>query len=91
MSKVGHKPRNCFVVLLSRARFSASRSSCIDVILFSAYHKMAEIEGEILKWTHQALAEIKALIQESNLTPFEVINFEFFKTHGVMLVGLMGA
>ena len=86
MSKVAHKPHNCFVVLLSRARFSASRSSCIDVILFSAYHKMAKIEGEILKWTNQALAEIKALQQESNLTPFEVVNFEFFKTQGVMLV-----
>ena len=47
---------------------------------------MAEIEGEILKWTNQAWAEIKALQQESNLTPFEVINFEFFKTHGIMLV-----
>ena len=86
MSKVGHKPHNCFVVLLSRAHFLASRSSCIDVILFSAYHKMAEIEGEILKWTNQAQAKIKALQQESNLTPFEVINFDFFKTHSIMLV-----
>ena len=74
------------MVLLSRAHFSANRSSCIDVILFSAYHKMAKIEGEILKWTNQALAEIKALQQESNLTPFEVVNFEFFKTNGIMLV-----
>ena len=47
---------------------------------------MAKIEGEILKWTNQAWAEIKALQQESNLTPFEVVNFEFFKTHGIMLV-----
>ena len=47
---------------------------------------MAEIEGEILKWTNQALAEIKALQQESNLTAFEIVNFEFFKTHGIMLV-----
>ena len=47
---------------------------------------MAEIEGEILKQTNQALAKIKALQQESNLTPFEVINFEFFKTHRIMLV-----
>ena len=86
MSKVGHKPHNCFMVLLSRACFSASRSTCIDVVLFSAYHKMAEIEGEILKWTNQALAKIKALQQESNLTAFEIVNFEFFKTHGIMLV-----
>ena len=86
MSKVGHKPRNCFMVLLSRARFSASRSSCIDVILFSAYHKMAEIEGVILEWTNQALAEIKAFQQESHLTPFKVANFDFFKSHGIMLV-----
>ena len=64
----------------------ASRSSCIDVILFSAYHKMAEIEGEILKRTNQTQAEIKALQQDSNLTPFKVVNFEFFKTHGIMLV-----
>ena len=64
----------------------ASRSSCIDVVLFSAYHKMAEIEGEILERTNQALAEIKVLQQESNLTPFEVINFDFFKSHGIMLV-----
>ena len=85
MSKVGHKPRNCFVVLLSRARFSASRSSFTDVILFSAYHKMAEIEGEILERTNQAWAEIKALQQESNLTPFEV-NFDFLKSHTIMLV-----
>ena len=63
MSKVGHKPHNCFMVLHPRAHFSASRSSCIDVILFSAYHKMAKIEGEILKWTNQAMAEIKALQQ----------------------------
>ena len=47
---------------------------------------MAKIEGEILKQTNQALAKIKALQQESNLTPFKVINFEFFKTHGIMLV-----
>ena len=86
MSKVGHKPHNCFVVLLSRARFSASRSTCIDVVLFSACHKMAKIEGEILNRTNQALAEIKALQQKSNLTSFEVVNFEFFKTHGIMLV-----
>ena len=86
MSKVGHKPHNYFVVLLSRARFSASRSSCIDIILFSAYHKMAKIEGEILEWTNQALAEIKALQQEFNLMPFKVINFDFFKSHGIMLV-----
>ena len=86
MSKVGHKPHNCFVVLLPRARFLASRSTCIDIVLFSAYHKMAEIEGEILKWTNQALAEIKALQQESNLTAFEIVNFEFFKTHSIMLV-----
>ena len=85
MSKVGHKPRNCFVVLLSRARFSTSRSTCIDVVLFSAYHKMAKI-GEILKQTNQAQAEIKALQQESNSTAFEIVNFEFFKTHGIMLV-----
>ena len=86
MSKVGHKPHNCFVVLLSRACFLASRSTCIDVVLFSAYHKMAEIEEEILKWTNQALAKIKALQQESNLTVFDIVNFEFFKTHGIMLV-----
>ena len=73
------------MVLLSRACFSASRSTYIDVVLFSAYHKMAEI-GEILKQTNQALAEIKALQQESNLTAFEIINFEFFKTHSIMLV-----
>ena len=47
---------------------------------------MAEIEGEISKWTNQALAQFKALQQESNLTSFEVVNFEFFKTHGIMLV-----
>ena len=47
---------------------------------------MAEIAGEILKWTNQALAKIRALQQESNLTPFEVVNFEFFKTHSIMLV-----
>ena len=47
---------------------------------------MAEIEGEILNRTNQALAKIKALQQESNLTSFEVVNFEFFKTHGIMLV-----
>ena len=86
MSKVGHKPRNCFVVLLSTACFLASRSTCIDVVLFSTYHKMAKIEGEILKWTNQALDEIKVLQQESNLTAFEAVNFEFFKTHGIMLV-----
>ena len=86
MSKVGHKPCNCLVVLLSRERFLASRSTYIDVVLFSAYHKMAEIEGEILKQTNRALAEIKALQQESNLTAFEIVNFEFFKTHGIMLV-----
>ena len=86
MSKVGHKPCNCFVALLSRARFSASRSSCIDIILFSAYHKMVTIEGKILKRTNQARAEIKALQQQSNLTPFKVINFESFKTHSIMLV-----
>ena len=86
MSKLGHKPCNCFIVLLSRARFLASRSTCIDVILFSAYHKMAKKEGEILKRTKQALAEIKALQQGSNLTAFEIVNFEFFKTHGIMLV-----
>ena len=85
MSKVGHKPHNCFVVLLSRARFLASRSTCIDVILFSIHHKMAKI-GEILKQTNQALAEIKALQQESNLTLFEVVNFEFIKTHSIMLL-----
>ena len=86
MSNVGYKPCNCFVVLLSRACFLASRSTCIDVVLFSAYHKTAEIEGEILKWTNQALAEIKVLQQESNQTVFELVNFEFFKTHGIMLV-----
>ena len=47
---------------------------------------MAKIEGETLKWTNQAQAEIKALQQDSNLTPFKVVNFEFFKTHGIMLV-----
>ena len=47
---------------------------------------MAEIEGKILKWTNQALEEIKALQQESNLMAFEAVNFEFFKTHGIMLV-----
>ena len=47
---------------------------------------MAEIEGEILKWTKQALDEIKVLQQESNLMAFEVVNFDFFKTHGIMLV-----
>ena len=47
---------------------------------------MATIEGEILKWTNQARAEIKALQLESNVTPFKVVNFEFFKTHGIMLV-----
>ena len=47
---------------------------------------MAKIKGEILKQTNQALAEIKALQQESNLTAFEIVNFEFFKTHGIMLV-----
>ena len=47
---------------------------------------MAEIEGEILKLTNQALAKIKVLQQESNLTPFKVVNFEFFKTHSIMLV-----
>ena len=47
---------------------------------------MAEMEGEILKWTKQALDKIKVLQQESNLTAFEAINFEFFKTHGIMLV-----
>ena len=39
-----------------------------------------------MKWTNQALDEIKVLQQESNLTAFEVVNFEFFKTHGIMLV-----
>ena len=47
---------------------------------------MAKIEGEILKWSNQALAKIKAFQQESNLTAFEIVNFEFFKTHGIMLV-----
>ena len=47
---------------------------------------MAEIEGEIFKWTNQALAKIKALQQESNLTAFEIVNFDFFKTHSIMLV-----
>ena len=47
---------------------------------------MAKIEGEILERTNQALAEIKVLQQESNLTPFKVINFDFFKSHGIMLV-----
>ena len=47
---------------------------------------MAKIEGEILKQTNQALAEIKALQQESNLTAFEIVNYEFFKTHSIMLV-----
>ena len=74
------------MVLLSRAHFLASRSTCIVIVLFSAYHKMAEIEGEILKWTNQALDEIKVLQQESNFMAFEAVNFEFFKTHGIMLV-----
>ena len=74
------------MVLLSRARFLASRSTYIDVVLFSAYHKMGEIEGEILKQTNQALAKIKALQQESNSTAFEIVNFEFFKTHGIILL-----
>ena len=86
MSKVGHKPYNCFMVLLFRACFSASRSTCIDVVLFSVYHKMSELEGEILKRTKQALDELQVIQQESNLTVFEAVNFEFFKTHGIMLV-----
>ena len=35
---------------------------------------------------YQTLAEIKALQQGSNLTAFEIVNFEFFKTHSIMLV-----
>ena len=47
---------------------------------------MAEIEAELLKQTNQALGMIKALQQGSNLTAFEIVIFEFFKTHGIMLV-----
>ena len=39
-----------------------------------------------MKQTNQALDEIKVLQQESNLTAFEAVNFEFFKTHGIMWV-----
>ena len=87
MSKIGHKPHNCFVVLLSRACISASRSACINIVLFSVYHKMAKIEGEILRRTTNPLAKLREIQQKSNLMEFEAASFKFFKTHDMMLVG----
>ena len=40
----------------------------------------------MLQDKHSKESEIKALQQESNLTPFKVVNFDFFKSHGIMLV-----
>ena len=48
---------------------------------------MAEIEGEILRRTKNTLAELWEITQKSNSTELEAASFEFFKTHGMMLVG----
>ena len=86
MSKVGHKPHNCFVVFLSRACTSASRSACIDVVLFSVHHKMAKWQEEIINWTQQATDELELIQQVSNLTAIEAVSFKSLKTHGIMLL-----
>ena len=39
-----------------------------------------------MKRTKQALDKLQAIQQESNLMALEAVNFEFFKTHGIMLV-----
>ena len=74
------------MVFLSRARTSAGRSACIDLILFLVHHKVAKCQEEIVNQTQQAIDALELVQHALNLTAFEAVSFKFLKTHGIMLL-----